>query len=1005
MKHICILIVTLSGIFSLSAQNSWEDYTKVADSLELLSQFKQVLDCRGKAVEIASVTTKDTIPYLELLRNISQNESLIEDKNSKEEAYNNLKSQIEELKMFSPNPDRLYRIYNRLYKASSQSNNIDDSDYFITQSLENQYKSSAIDSLMLLETLQNAGATYKQIGKLNESVAMFQKAEIYCQDLKIEDASMLGFNYMNLSELHRYRYLDNPKKFIEYLKKAQDVYENAHAVDDMIRVYLGLSDFKSSEGDFEQSINYLKKAFRAYKEDVEEYKKEGLDKSNINLEMKLHNYFIEKYRMVGNEKSMLYHLNEMLKKATPKVLNDNIKDLISLSHLYLVEYYENDNIEQALIYLNQGSKFFPTEDLYFIRQEYDMHYVNIFMKKNEYDKAQTILKALSETKGLPLFIAKTTLEKRIILNIKSEKYDDAFSGINAFLIRYYDANEATDIRTLAYKDFNPGTVLSDTQRFLNIAKELEATPNDQVTENLYWLALKQFQANLNQEILSDRVNLLYADVCYYFYTKASNKALSPSKLNQFITFTETIESKHLLNTFINNRIDSHALEIDSLINKEQKIRANITYLKKQNIEKPIDSINQLIFEDNLKLENINEQLKKNSNRMAGLVNTENILEQIKDNYIIKYKQVNNSLFRIEFNTTKDITVNEIKDYDILKDKIKETVALLKNPNSSPETIIKNTDFLFNKLLSDTIILKFSDTVYLILDDVLHYLPFELLTHNKYYLIENTTISYASALSFINNNSMAQTSDDKKNIALFAPSYKSFAPTNAQLAVRGTPYYLEGTLNEVKAISKLFANSDLYINDKASKESFKNLSKDYSILHLSMHSFINDQEAELSSLVFSDNDKDYELYISELYGLNLNADMAVLSACNTGVGEFKTGKGIVSMNTAFTAAGVPSVLSSLWSAPDEATEKIMTSFYKHLKKGETKSEALKNAKLDYLKITDDPNLKHPYYWAGFVLTGDTSAIVSSTNYWLYGVVTFVLILIVFIIAKRRLIPKP
>ncbi len=222
-----------------------------------------------------------------------------------------------------------------------------------------------------------------------------------------------------------------------------------------------------------------------------------------------------------------------------------------------------------------------------------------------------------------------------------------------------------------------------------------------------------------------------------------------------------------------------------------------------------------------------------------------------------------------------------------------------------------------------------------------------------------------------------------------------------MAVRGEPYNLKGTLKEVESISKLFADSDLYINESASKASFKNMSNNYSILHLSMHSFINDQDSELSSLVFSDSDLDYELYISELYGLNLNADMAVLSACNTGVGQLKTGKGIVSMTTAFTAAGVPSVLSSLWSAPDAATEKIMTSFYDHLKKGETKNKALKNAKLDYLKNTDDPNLKHPYYWAGFVLTGDTSVIVTATNYWWYISVVLVLVGLLFLILKRRL----
>ncbi len=1001
MTRIYNLIIFTAYFSSSFAQNSWQDQTKIADSLQLNSEFIEALRYRNKAVDIAKSTQKDTIPFLELLKDISQNEAIIKDKDKSDEAYKKLHGQIKELEKFNSKPERVYSICNRLYKISSQNNDIKNSDYFITKSLEFQYKSKSIDSLLLLETLQNAGTTYRQIGKLDKAVIMFKTAEKICKNLKIKDAYVLGLNYMSLSELYRYRYLDDPKKFIKYLQKAQLVYEQANAVDEMIRVYFGLSDFMSNGGKFKQSINYLKKAFEVYNADVEENKKLGVDKKDFQKELKFHNYFIEKYRIVGNEKLMLYHLNEMLQFATPKLLNDNAKDLISLSHLYLAEYYENENDDKALAHLNEGSKFFPTKDLYNIREEYDMHYAAIFINKNEYDKAEIILNDLSKKKGLPLFIAKSSLEKRIVINAALERFDEAYAGINTILERYFDADSDVNIRTLTYKGFKPGTVLSDTQRFLNLAQAFERTSKDQITETLYWLALKQFESNLRQEILNDRINTLYSDICLFFYIKASKGAMDKHKLNQFLAFTGNIESKHLLNTFVNNRTESKTTKLDGLIKREQAIRANLTFLKKQNIVKVSDSINQLIFEDNLRLEKIDAQLKLSANSIAALVNTDHTLEQIKSSYVIKYKNVNNHLFRIEFNKGNGIVINEIEDFTTVKNRIIETLRFLKTPGSTLGSITKSTDYLFNKLLKDTQVLNLSNEVYIIPDDVLHYLPFEFLTTNNKYLLEQATVSYATALSFINNNLSKQEILQEPRIALFAPSYKAFAPSDLQLAVRGEPYYLEGTLKEVNLISKLFSNSDLYINDKASKESFKNLSNNYSILHLSMHSFINDQDSELSSLVFSDKDKDYELYISELYGLNLNADMAVLSACNTGVGELKTGQGVVSMNTAFTAAGVPSVLSSLWSAPDEATQKIMTLFYKNLKKGETKNTALKNAKLDYLNTTDDPNLKHPYYWAGFILTGDTSAIVSPTNYWLYAIVSVALILIFFIVAKRRL----
>ena len=143
----------------------------------------------------------------------------------------------------------------------------------------------------------------------------------------------------------------------------------------------------------------------------------------------------------------------------------------------------------------------------------------------------------------------------------------------------------------------------------------------------------------------------------------------------------------------------------------------------------------------------------------------------------------------------------------------------------------------------------------------------------------------------------------------------------------------------------------------------------------------------------------KLFISELYSLSLNADLAVLSACNTGVGNLKKGEGLINVSKAFTYAGVPSTITSLWKVPDKETSQIMVSFYEYLKSGEPKNKALQLAKLDYLNRVEDPFLKHPFYWAGFVISGDISPIKTETNYeWLI----FILILLFIIILKKPLV---
>ena len=83
--------------------------------------------------------------------------------------------------------------------------------------------------------------------------------------------------------------------------------------------------------------------------------------------------------------------------------------------------------------------------------------------------------------------------------------------------------------------------------------------------------------------------------------------------------------------------------------------------------------------------------------------------------------------------------------------------------------------------------------------------------------------------------------------------------------------------------------------------------------------------------------------------------------------------------------------SLWKIPDFETKTVMVYFYKHLKKGKSKSEALRMAKLDYLRKTTDKNLKHPYYWSGFVISGNTDPLIleQETNYFLWGGILLVI----------------
>ena len=125
------------------------------------------------------------------------------------------------------------------------------------------------------------------------------------------------------------------------------------------------------------------------------------------------------------------------------------------------------------------------------------------------------------------------------------------------------------------------------------------------------------------------------------------------------------------------------------------------------------------------------------------------------------------------------------------------------------------------------------------------------------------------------------------------------------------------------------------------------------------------------MAFSQDDR-YKLFAYDLYNMNINSDLTILHACDTGSGELQKGEGVMSLSRAFTYAGCPSLVMSLWQIPEVATSEITQSFIEFLQGGETKDVALQKAKLTYLENADK-TLATPAFWAGLVATGNLEAI--------------------------------
>ncbi|MGK0366764.1 MAG: CHAT domain-containing protein [Saprospiraceae bacterium] len=268
---------------------------------------------------------------------------------------------------------------------------------------------------------------------------------------------------------------------------------------------------------------------------------------------------------------------------------------------------------------------------------------------------------------------------------------------------------------------------------------------------------------------------------------------------------------------------------------------------------------------------------------------------------------------------------------------------------------------------------------------LGYIPFEILVteapkdNNLKYLGDRYNISYAYSAALLAEQRKLKPSNPKI-FAGFAPDYTqneriaqdTFSDNLLAQVVRNGDFPLPGAQSEIAKITELLGG-DSYINAAGNEANFKTHAADYRILHLSMHALLDEKDPLQSRLIFgtttTDSLEDNYLYASELYNLSLNSDMVVLSACNTGTGQYKKGEGIMSLSRSFAYSGVPACVMSLWKVPDDATSQIMIAFYENLTAGMKKDAALQAAKKTYRENVLDERLAHPFYWAGFVVTGD------------------------------------
>jgi CHAT domain-containing protein/uncharacterized protein HemY len=307
--------------------------------------------------------------------------------------------------------------------------------------------------------------------------------------------------------------------------------------------------------------------------------------------------------------------------------------------------------------------------------------------------------------------------------------------------------------------------------------------------------------------------------------------------------------------------------------------------------------------------------------------------------------------------------------DALREKVNRFHSMLADRHPNHRTLSRELYQLLIEPIAKE--LQNTKTVCIVPDSFLWTLPFQALTTKRgNYLVEQYAVHYAPSLSVLHEMSdpSRQTITNGSLIAFGNPVIGRDEKLNQDLCPLPEA---ETEVGEVAAAARSKVTK-LLVGREADEKSFKALAPSYSTIHLATHGVLDNRDPLYSHLLLTKTDGDVEndgsLEAREIMNIHLSADLAVLSACETGNGRISPGEGVIGMSWAFFVAGTRSMMVSQWRVNSESTSQLMKNFYQALaqqSKGGNKSEALRNASMRLLK---DARYRHPFYWAGFVLVG-------------------------------------
>lgn len=861
------------------------------------------------------------------------------------------------------------------------------------------------------DSYHNIAAIYLSKGDYDRAIALFERVlEIRSATLG-EMAPRVASAYSVLALAHDYA--GNYEYGLPFHQKALEIQlaklDEQHL--DLGATYLNMGINFDYRGDYNKALEYYQKAqeiHAAHLGDNHQYV--ALSSGNIGLV----------YTNTANYEKADAHYQKAMDILLSTV-GDNHPSVADLSLNLGINYREKGEYDKAFEYYEKALKIYLTK-LGPRSQKVAYSYSNIgniYWSKGAFDKAKEYYEKALEinlnTLGKEHPDVANSYHSIGLVNEKKGDFDRALKHWHRVLaIRLAALGEDHPDVADSYKHISALHLLKRQyeQAFSNSQKAMNAM--DQIRKKYAASATKQFH-------LSDKFNIFENAIHTYLETNRSGPG--SLKLEETFVYSEKAKSNLLLESLHTARAQSFAGIPNSLLEREYNLRVDLAYyekkafLEQQKDEVKDDSLltfyNNKLFDLRQAYENLIAQFETDYPDYyqlkydANVVSVEDVQSMLRDNQgLVEYFAGDSSLYAFII-TQQDFRVQEIKRDFPLQDWVKELRQGLYNyhyTNRKSKTLYDQYNSLYveNALrLHDKLVRPLGDLpekLIIVPDGVLGYLPFEVLMTSRPkdnadfrshpYLFRDHQISYnfsATLWRWMRNKKNRA----RKGLLAFAPSFTGSGSLHEDIVGRrrdlGPLFY---NTSEVEAVHQLLGGQ-LLAGTEATADKFRSLAANHRILHFATHAKVEDGDMDYSFLAFSETEDTLDedkIFIRDLYDLQLPADLVVLSACETGIGELQRGEGIISLARGFAYAGAKSIVTSLWSANDRSTAEIMVNFYRQLEEGKTKDEALHSAKMTYLEQQSDPLAAHPYYWATFVAIGDMGAIAVRSNFarwWIVG----------------------